>query len=51
MDVNDENIPESVEIEREKTKQSRHDVIFWIAFWTLVIGGCTAVDIAKIING
>jgi hypothetical protein len=39
-----------LEIEREKTKQSKYDMAFWIVFWVMLIGGCTATDLARILT-
>lgn len=39
-----------LEIEREKTKQAKYETAVWIVFWIMLIGGCTATDIAYILT-
>lgn len=34
-----------VEVEKQRTKQTLVHVVFWLGFWFLMLGSCTAVAI------
>ncbi|GIN10189.1 hypothetical protein J26TS2_00560 [Shouchella clausii] len=39
-----------LEIEREKTKQAKYETAVWIVFWIMLLGGCTAANITRILT-